>query len=61
VNLSNEAIDEALDTILRSVGSSPIAHYMPLSQERARKAMRDLIAKHQRVAAVIPIIGTIGK
>jgi hypothetical protein len=61
VNLSNEAIDEALDTILRSVGSSPIKHYMPLSQERARKAMRDLIAKHQQTAAVIPIIGTIGK
>jgi hypothetical protein len=63
VNLSNEAIDEALDTILRSVGfgSSPIKTYMPLSQERARKAMRDLIAKHQQQATVIPIIGTIGK
>ncbi len=53
-------IDDAIDSILRAVGSSPIKHYMPLSQERARKVMRDLLAKNIRNATVIPIIGKIG-
>lgn len=59
MNPSQADIDEALDTILRSVGSSPIKHYMPLSQERARKAMRDLIEKHQQSATVIPLKGEV--
>jgi len=41
-------IDLALDKILRSVGSLPIKHYMPLSQERARNAMRELLRDHER-------------
>jgi hypothetical protein len=56
-------IDAALDTILRSVGSSPIKHYMPLSQERARKAMRELLAAAIRQGSqpsnVIPVRGTV--
>lgn len=58
---SQADLDAAIDSILRAVGSSPIKHYMPLSQERARKAMRDLIEKHQQQATVIPLKGTIGK
>ncbi len=57
---SQADIDAALDSILRAVGSSPIKHYMPLSQERARKVMRDLLAKNIRNATVIPIVGKIG-
>lgn len=59
--LSTADIDAAIDSILRPLGSASISQYMPLHQERARKAMRDLIEKHQQQATVIPITGTIGK
>lgn len=37
-------IDAALDKILKAAGSSKLSSYMPLTQDKLREAMREVLA-----------------
>ncbi len=47
---TDRRIDDALDKILRAAGSGRLSNYMPLTQDKLREAMREVLEETARAA-----------